>query len=133
VLLDSESMRRCATRLLPRPLLVTPNIPEAARLWGRGPRRTHEELERQARDCWIWVRRGAPEGGHASGDTAADLASLSRRAHPRVLGAARAYGTARHGSRSRLRRAGTWRSGSRSAQACEQGKRYVTKLLRARE
>ena len=133
-LLDSEGMEALRTRLLPLTTLVTPNIPEAARLLGAAPARTHEELERQARALLdLGPAAVLLKGGHASGDTAADLLVVAGEptrvfSVPRVPTALRGTGCAlasaiAAGLAQRLA----------LAQACEQGKRYVTKLLRARE
>lgn len=133
-LLDSEGMEALRTRLLPLTTLVTPNIPEAARLLGAAPARTHEELERQARALLdLGPAAVLLKGGHASGDAAADLLVVAGEptrvfSAPRVRTALRGTGCALASAI-----AAGLAQGLALAQACEQGKHYVTKLLRARE
>jgi hydroxymethylpyrimidine/phosphomethylpyrimidine kinase len=101
---------------------------------GAAPARTHEELERQARALLdLGPAAVLLKGGHASGDTAADLLAVAGEptrvfSAPRVRTALRGTGCALASAI-----AAGLAQGLVLAQACEQGKRYVTKLLRARE
>ena len=133
-LLDAEGIDALRTRLLPLTTLLTPNIPEAARLLGTAPARTHEERERQARALLdLGPAAVLLKGGHASDATSADLLVTAGEparvfSAPRVRAAVRGTGCALASAI-----AAGLAQGLVLAQACEQGKRYMTKLLRDRE
>jgi hydroxymethylpyrimidine/phosphomethylpyrimidine kinase len=60
--------------LLPRALLVTPNLPEAAALTGASLARNEEEMEIQAREILTFGARNVLiKGGHGQGDESVDL------------------------------------------------------------
>ena len=66
-----EALRR---RLIPRALLVTPNLPEAAALTGASRRATSSEMEMQAREILsLGARNVLIKGGHGAGDECVDL------------------------------------------------------------
>jgi hydroxymethylpyrimidine/phosphomethylpyrimidine kinase len=66
-----ETLRR---ELIPRALIVTPNLPEAAALTGATPARNEREMEAQARDILsLGVRYVLIKGGHGEGDDSVDL------------------------------------------------------------
>jgi len=66
-----ETLRR---ELIPRALVVTPNLPEAAALTGATLARNEREMEAQARDILsLGVRYVLIKGGHGEGDESVDL------------------------------------------------------------
>lgn len=73
-LLRDDAVEALARRLLPRADLLTPNLPEAARLLGAEPAETLEAMEAQGRAL---LGRGARavlvKGGHAAGAVCTDL------------------------------------------------------------
>jgi hydroxymethylpyrimidine/phosphomethylpyrimidine kinase len=74
VLLDEDAIDTLRTVLLPRATLVTPNLPEAAKLLGEAEAKDERAMSEQA----IALRRlGAKavliKGGHAQGDQAIDI------------------------------------------------------------
>ena len=74
VLLEPDAIGALKERLIPRALILTPNIPEAARLLGR---REAEDLEEMARQAEALMALGCGgvllKGGHGSSETAVDL------------------------------------------------------------
>lgn len=74
VLLAEEAEAALVEYLLPRADVLTPNLPEAARLLGRGLARDPAECEAQARDLLgLGARAVVLKGGHADGPTCRDL------------------------------------------------------------
>ena len=73
VLLAAEAEAALIARLLPRATVLTPNLPEAARLLGRDPAGDAEETEAQGR-ALLELGAGAVvmKGGHAEGPTCID-------------------------------------------------------------
>jgi hydroxymethylpyrimidine/phosphomethylpyrimidine kinase len=74
ILLDEDAIDTLRTVLLPRATLVTPNLPEAAKLLGEAEAKDERAMSDQA----IALRRlGAKavliKGGHAEGDQAVDI------------------------------------------------------------
>ena len=62
------------TLLVPRALIVTPNLPEAAALTGTSPARNEREMEIQAREILsLGARMVLIKGGHGVGDESVDL------------------------------------------------------------
>jgi len=60
--------------LIPRALVVTPNLPEAAALTGASVARNEREMEVQARELLaLGARNVLIKGGHGSGDKSLDL------------------------------------------------------------
>jgi hydroxymethylpyrimidine/phosphomethylpyrimidine kinase len=60
--------------LIPRALLVTPNLAEAAALTGATPARNEQEMEIQAREILsLGARRVLIKGGHGEGEDSVDL------------------------------------------------------------
>ncbi len=133
-LLDDAGVEALRTRLLPLTTLLTPNIPEAARLLRAAPATIPHELERQARALLdLGPAAVLLKGGHAGGHTSADVLVIANRptqvlAAPRVRAALRGTGCALASAI-----AAGLAQGLALAQACEQGKRHVTQLLRERE
>jgi hydroxymethylpyrimidine/phosphomethylpyrimidine kinase len=74
VLLDEDAIETLRAVLLPRATLITPNLPEAAKLLAGDEARTEGEMAEQAREL---RRLGANavlvKGGHAEGAEAVDL------------------------------------------------------------
>ncbi len=72
-LLTGEAAAELVERLLPRADVLTPNLPEAARLLGRAPARDAEETEAQGRALLeLGARAVVMKGGHAEGRTCID-------------------------------------------------------------
>jgi hydroxymethylpyrimidine/phosphomethylpyrimidine kinase len=74
VLLDDDAVETLRSLLLPRASLITPNLPEAAKLLGSGEAKDEREMSAQA----VALRRLGAEavlikGGHAEGAEAVDL------------------------------------------------------------
>ncbi|ETX30134.1 phosphomethylpyrimidine kinase [Roseivivax isoporae LMG 25204] len=73
-LLSDDAVAALADRLLPRAALLTPNLPEAARLLGTAPARTADEAAAQGRAlCALGPRAVLMKGGHGAGARCADL------------------------------------------------------------
>ena len=74
VLLDKEAIATLKRVLLPRAVVITPNLPEAAQLLETKEARSEDEMRAQAQEL---KRLGAKavliKGGHAKGPTATDL------------------------------------------------------------
>jgi hydroxymethylpyrimidine/phosphomethylpyrimidine kinase len=82
----ADALRRL---LVPRALVVTPNLPEAAALTGASPARNEREMEAQAREILsLGVRHVLIKGGHGEGAESVDLligqGEVLRLAAPRV-------------------------------------------------
>lgn len=72
-LLAEEAEAALVEYLLPRADVLTPNLPEAARLLHRGPARDAEETEAQGRALLgLGARAVVMKGGHAEGPTCID-------------------------------------------------------------
>ncbi|OCP00415.1 MULTISPECIES: bifunctional hydroxymethylpyrimidine kinase/phosphomethylpyrimidine kinase [unclassified Ensifer] len=89
ILLRPDAIATLKEELLPLALIVTPNLPEAALMTGRGVAENEIEMARQAE---MLLKLGAAavlmKGGHANGDEAADIlfegSSPLRLSRPRV-------------------------------------------------
>lgn len=74
VLLAPAAIDALRTHLAPRALLLTPNLHEAARLLGREPATSLDEMEAQARDLLeLGSLAVLVKGGHAGGNEAIDV------------------------------------------------------------
>jgi hydroxymethylpyrimidine/phosphomethylpyrimidine kinase len=74
VLLDEEAVATLRSVLLPRATLITPNLPEAARLLGAPAARNERDMGEQARRLReIGANSVLIKGGHAEGPKAVDL------------------------------------------------------------
>jgi hydroxymethylpyrimidine/phosphomethylpyrimidine kinase len=77
-LLDEDAVETLRAVLVPRATLITPNLPEAAKLLGQGRAKDEREMAAQARALH---RLGADavliKGGHAEGKEAVDILSDS--------------------------------------------------------
>ena len=73
-LLAVDAIEALRKLLIPRALVVTPNLPEAAALTGATVARNEREMEIQARELLaLGARNVLIKGGHGSGDESADL------------------------------------------------------------
>jgi hydroxymethylpyrimidine/phosphomethylpyrimidine kinase len=129
-LLDAPGIEALRRQLLPRTTLLTPNIAEAALLLEEAPATSLDEMQRQAHALLaLGPAAVLLKGGHARGDSAVDVLLLAG-ASVRLLSALRLAGT-RRGTGCALASAiaAGLAQGLLLADACEQGKRYVTALL----
>jgi hydroxymethylpyrimidine/phosphomethylpyrimidine kinase len=73
-LLAKSAVETLTRLLMPRALIITPNLPEAAALLGATPARSEDEMQAQARAL---IARGAQavlvKGGHGDGEESVDL------------------------------------------------------------
>lgn len=129
-LLTPEAMAVLRSELIPRALVVTPNLPEAAALTGAGAARNEREMEVQARQI---LALGAAsvliKGGHSDG---ADSVDLLIRQGEVVRLAARRIGTSNtHGSGCTLSSAiaAGLAKGLDLITATQQAKAYVTAAI----
>jgi hydroxymethylpyrimidine/phosphomethylpyrimidine kinase len=88
-LLTPGAMAALRQKLIPRALLVTPNLPEAAALTGAGLARNEAEMEVQARQILsLGAQRVLIKGGHGEGPDSVDLligqGEVIRLAAPRI-------------------------------------------------
>ncbi len=73
-LLAPDAVEALRSELIPRALLVTPNLSEAAALTGATPARNETEMEVQAREILaLGARNVLIKGGHGSGEESVDL------------------------------------------------------------
>jgi hydroxymethylpyrimidine/phosphomethylpyrimidine kinase len=73
-LLAADAVDALRTLLIPRALVITPNLPEAAALTGASLARTETEMEIQARELLaLGARNVLIKGGHGSGLESVDL------------------------------------------------------------
>ncbi len=74
VLLDEDAIETLRTVLLPRAAVITPNLPEAAKLLGVDIAKTEAEMAEQARQLKaLGAKAVLVKGGHAEGAEAVDL------------------------------------------------------------
>jgi hydroxymethylpyrimidine/phosphomethylpyrimidine kinase len=74
VLLSPDAIDAVREMLIPRARLITPNIPEAAKLLGRAPAASEDERRRQAEALMTFGCRAVLlKGGHALGQEAVDV------------------------------------------------------------
>jgi hydroxymethylpyrimidine/phosphomethylpyrimidine kinase len=73
-LLDDDAVQSLLRDLLPRADILTPNLPEAARLLNCAPARSPEEAVAQGRAlCALGARAVLMKGGHAEGPVCTDV------------------------------------------------------------
>jgi hydroxymethylpyrimidine/phosphomethylpyrimidine kinase len=73
-LLAVDAIKVLRDELIPRALIVTPNLPEAAMLTGQSSARNEEEMEVQARQILsLGARFVLVKGGHGEGSDSVDL------------------------------------------------------------
>lgn len=74
VLLAPDAVEALRRELIPRALVVTPNLPEAAVLTGAGVARNEREMDIQAREILaLGARNVLIKGGHGQGEESVDL------------------------------------------------------------
>ncbi len=73
-LLADSAVEALRKTLVPRALVITPNLPEAAALTGASLARNEQEMEIQARELLaLGARNVLIKGGHGTGDESVDL------------------------------------------------------------
>ena len=73
-LLSPDAIKTMRTELIPRALVVTPNLPEAAMLTGASLARNEQEMEAQAREILaLGARHVLIKGGHGKSADSVDL------------------------------------------------------------
>jgi hydroxymethylpyrimidine/phosphomethylpyrimidine kinase len=73
-LLAADALEALRKELIPRALVVTPNLPEAAAITGATAARNEREMEIQARELLaLGARNVLIKGGHGGGDESVDL------------------------------------------------------------
>jgi hydroxymethylpyrimidine/phosphomethylpyrimidine kinase len=73
-LISPDAIEAVRSRLLPLATLLTPNLPEAARLLGTGVAQTEDDVVAQAKALHgLGCRAVLIKGGHGGGDTAVDV------------------------------------------------------------
>src|SRR5262249_32199200 len=73
-LLAADAVEALRKLLIPRALVLTPNLPEAAALTGATTARNEQEMEIQAREMLaLGARNVLIKGGHGDGDESIDL------------------------------------------------------------
>jgi hydroxymethylpyrimidine/phosphomethylpyrimidine kinase len=73
-LLAPSAVEALRSQLIPRALVITPNLPEAAALTGEAVARNEADMERQARALLACGARSVLiKGGHGAGDDSIDL------------------------------------------------------------
>ena len=97
-LLQEEAVATLKSDLLPHVDLLTPNLPEAAKLLGADAAQDQQDMQDQAL-ALLELGPGAVlmKGGHSTGDTCTDLL-LSGSAQPLSLSASRVYTRNTHGT-----------------------------------
>jgi len=131
-LLAREALDTLRRELIPRMLLVTPNLPEAARLIGASPARNEREMEIQARKILaLGARNVLIKGGHGEGDESVDL--LIGQGEVMRLSAKRIATKNTHGTGCTLSSAiaGGLAKGLDLITATQQAKAYVTAAIAA--
>ena len=74
VLLDKDAIATLKKVLLPRAVVITPNLPEAAQLLGTSEASSEAEMRAQARELMLLGAKAVLiKGGHAKGATSTDL------------------------------------------------------------
>jgi hydroxymethylpyrimidine/phosphomethylpyrimidine kinase len=118
------------TLLIPRALIVTPNLPEAAALTGASPARNEAEMEIQAREILsLGARHVLIKGGHGEGDDSVDL--LIGEGEVVRLSAKRIATKNTHGTGCTLSAAiaAGLAKGRDVVTACQEAKTYVTAAI----
>src|SRR5690606_19299993 len=94
--LPGEAVSALRERLIPLAPVLTPHLPEAARLLGRAPAQTPDEMWAQGKAlCALGTTHVLMKGGHASGETCTDLLIG---AEPLTLTAPRQHTANTHGT-----------------------------------
>lgn len=129
-LLDPDAVEAIRSILMPAATLITPNIPEAAKLLGEAPARSEYEMGIQA----LKLREAGAhavlvKGGHADGDTAVDI--LFEGDEPVSFEAPRSKTRNTHGTGCTLSAAiaAELAKGATLVEAVETAKSYVTAAI----
>jgi hydroxymethylpyrimidine/phosphomethylpyrimidine kinase len=131
-LLAPEAVEALRKNLVPRSLVVTPNLPEAAVLVGDSVARNEREMEVQAREILaLGARNVLIKGGHGAGDESVDL--LIGEGDVLRLSAKRIATTSPHGTGCTLSSAivAELARGLDLKSAAEDAKEYVTAAIAA--
>jgi len=81
-LLVPAAVNALRQKLIPKALVVTPNLPEAAALLGASPARNEREMEIQAREILVLgAKHVLIKGGHGTGDESVDLLVSLKETH----------------------------------------------------
>jgi hydroxymethylpyrimidine/phosphomethylpyrimidine kinase len=118
------------TLLIPRALIVTPNLPESAALIGASPARNEAEMEIQAREILaLGARHVLIKGGHGQGEESVDL--LIGQGEVVRLSAKRIATKNTHGTGCSLSSAiaAGLAKGRDVVTACQEAKTYVTAAI----
>jgi hydroxymethylpyrimidine/phosphomethylpyrimidine kinase len=129
-LLANEALESLRRELIPRALIVTPNLPEAAALTGASVARNEREMEAQAREILsLGARRVLIKGGHGGGDDSVDL--LVGEGEVVRLSAKRIATKNTHGTGCTLSSAiaAGLAKGRDVVTACQEAKAYVTAAI----
>ena len=129
-LLANEAIETLRRELIPRALVVTPNLPEAAALTGASPARNEAEMEIQAREILsLGARHVLIKGGHGEGDDSVDL--LIGQGEVVRLSAKRIATKNTHGTGCTLSSAiaAGLAKGRDVVTACQEAKAYVTATI----
>ncbi len=135
--LDDEGIEAMFAELLPRGVILTPNLPEAARLAGLDLAPLQERSEAREAAARTLLARGARalvvKGGHAADALVRDLV-LERDREPVWLEHARIPGARLHGSGCRFATAlaAQLALGTELARATEAAGRWLEELLRSK-
>jgi hydroxymethylpyrimidine/phosphomethylpyrimidine kinase len=132
ILLAADAIEAVRQRLIPRAEIITPNLPEAARLLGVDIARSEAEMDSQARALLaLGPRAVLLKGGHGSGAEAVDIlvtsAGAQRLALPR-LSTRNTHGT---GCTLSAAIAGLRARGLRLTDAVRAAKSYLWQALQA--
>jgi hydroxymethylpyrimidine/phosphomethylpyrimidine kinase len=130
-LIAGESVAVLTRALMPRVLLITPNLPEAARLLGEAPAEDRATMEHQAARLLARGARGVLlKGGHGGGDESADY--LLTETGGRWLSATRIATENSHGTGCTLSSAiaAGLAKGATVDDAVSDAKAYITEAIR---
>jgi hydroxymethylpyrimidine/phosphomethylpyrimidine kinase len=131
-LLAADAVGALRRLLIPRALVVTPNLPEAAALAGASLARNEQEMEAQAREILsLGARHVLIKGGHGAGDESVDL--LIGQGDVVRLSAKRIHTKNTHGTGCTLSSAiaAGLAKGRDLLTACRDAKDYVTAAIAA--
>lgn len=137
VFLDDAGIAALLVELLPRRVILTPNLPETARLTGLDLERLQASPDERELAARMLLERGCRavvlKGGHASDSPARDLV-LEREHAPVWLEHPRLPGTRLHGSGCRFATAlaAQLARGAELARAAEEAGRWLGELLRSK-
>jgi hydroxymethylpyrimidine/phosphomethylpyrimidine kinase len=131
LLMDDEAVATLSTRLVPMAALVTPNVPEAARLTGMEIANEDDMARAGARLLDLGARAALVKGGHLPGETVSDVLVTPEGAF--VLQAPRIETRSTHGTGCTLASAiaAGLAQGMTLLDAAERAHAYVQEAIRA--